>query len=114
MKFGFHPWTLKSSFFVLELSKNSFLHMNFFLSKKSPGTKNPCVKTIFLKFKDKKWTSCKIQGWKQLFKLYFIYSDTEVSLYLKAFSDTFVVHVVLGHMTHIHDLDKTVLFYILK
>jgi hypothetical protein len=34
MKFGFRSETLKSSFFVFELSKSSFLHMDFVIKKK--------------------------------------------------------------------------------
>ena len=47
MKFIFCPWTLKSLFFVPELWKNSFLHMNFFILKKSSGTKFMCKNELF-------------------------------------------------------------------
>ena len=47
MKFIFCPWTLKNLFFVPELWKNSFLHMNFFILKKSSGTKFMCKNELF-------------------------------------------------------------------
>ena len=58
INFGFHLWILKSLFFVPELWKYLFLHMNFIPKLFSKITKFMCKKKKKKKFKvqDEKWT----------------------------------------------------------